>query len=100
MPKVTNPSVPVHKPIRRCAYCRRTAPKTQLLRFVRDPRTGQVKWDPSQRLAGRGGYLCPTRQCLQGAIKKRSLERALKVPVPRELLETVLATLEAQNICP
>lgn len=95
MPKVTSPSAPVHEPIRRCAFCRRTAPKTQLLRFVRDPHTRQVVFDASQKRAGRGGYLCPTRQCVQGALKKRSLERVLKVPVPRELLETVLAMVNA-----
>ncbi len=78
---------------RRCAYCRRTAPKSQLLRFVRHPHTRQVAHDPQQRLPGRGAYLCPTRSCVQGAIKKRSLERALKVPLPQELLQEVLATL-------
>ncbi len=87
----TNKDTPLQH--RRCAYCRRVAPKSQLLRFARHPQTYQVSYDPQQRLPGRGAYLCPTRACVQGAIKKRSLERALKVPVQRELLEAVLATL-------
>ncbi|MCS7066583.1 MAG: YlxR family protein [Fimbriimonadales bacterium] len=86
-----------HTPIRRCASCRRTAPKSELMRFTRqkEPETGgwRVMLDPSQQQPGRGAYLCPRRECVQHALKKRTLERALRAPVPRELLEPILNRL-------
>jgi predicted RNA-binding protein YlxR (DUF448 family) len=84
-----------HIPTRRCASCRRTAPKSNLLRFARqkDLATGewQVRFDPDQRLPGRGGYLCPQPECIQQALKKGTLNRVLRAPVPRELLESLVA---------
>ncbi len=84
-----------HVPTRRCASCRRTAPKSSLIRFVRqkDPATGewQVRFDPDQNLPGRGGYLCPQPECIRLALKKGTLSRVLRAPVPRELLESLLA---------
>lgn len=79
-----------HSPVRRCAACRRTAPKQTLLRFVRDPHTLQVQVDPAQKLPGRGAYLCPSPECLRLALKRKSLERALKVKVPDTLLQGML----------
>jgi predicted RNA-binding protein YlxR (DUF448 family) len=84
-----------HLPTRRCASCRRTAPKSCLIRFARqkDPTTGewQVQLDPDQKLPGRGGYLCPQPECIQQALKKGTLSRVLRAPVPRTLLESLLA---------
>ncbi|MCL6532460.1 MAG: YlxR family protein [Armatimonadetes bacterium] len=79
-----------HEPIRRCAACMRTAPKSHLLRFVRLPQTQQVVFDSQQNLPGRGAYLCPQKACLQRALKRNALSRALRTSVPHALLETLL----------
>ena len=76
-----------HDPIRRCAACRRAAPKSSLLRFARDPHTRQVAFDPDQRMAGRGAYLCPSAACFQTARKRNSLARALKTPIDPSVLD-------------
>ncbi|MCS7209017.1 MAG: YlxR family protein [Fimbriimonadales bacterium] len=75
-----------HSPMRRCAACRRIAPKSELVRFARDPSTHQVHIDPDQRLPGRGAYLCPNPNCFRLALKRKSLERALKAKVAPEML--------------
>jgi predicted RNA-binding protein YlxR (DUF448 family) len=41
--------------------------------------------DETGRAAGRGAYVCRTGDCLQIAIKKGALSRALKTPLPQEL---------------
>ncbi|MCX7688908.1 MAG: YlxR family protein [Fimbriimonadales bacterium] len=82
----------VHEPVRRCAACMRTAPKSHLLRFVRLPQTQQVVFDPHQNLPGRGAYLCPQKACLLRALKRNALSRALRTPVPSALLEALLET--------
>ncbi len=84
-----------HEPVRRCASCRRTAPKKELLRFARLKERGgwRVVLDQAQNLPGRGAYLCPQRECVHQALKKRALDKALRAPVPRELLEQLMANL-------
>jgi len=54
------------------------------MRIVRTP-SGAVVPDETGRAAGRGAYLCRTGDCLQIAIKKGALSRALKTPLPEEL---------------
>lgn len=89
------------QPIRRCAFCRRTAPKSAFLRFVRLPDSNSVLYDPDHRLQGRGAYLCCNPECLKGAIRRRSLERGLKVAVPPALLEDLLSRISvAQDESP
>mgnify|MGYP000400976759 CR=1 FL=1 len=90
-----------HIPLRRCASCRRIAPKHELIRFARqkDPATGtwRVVLDTAQKLPGRGAYLCPRRECIQQAIRKRALDKSLRTPVPRELLEQLLQSLHGED---
>ncbi|MEJ5385737.1 MAG: YlxR family protein [Fimbriimonadales bacterium] len=80
-----------HDPIRRCAACRRAAPKHELLRFARHPHTQQVAFDPDQRMPGRGAYLCPSADCFRIARKRNSLARALKTTVDARVLEAAQA---------
>ena len=51
--------------------------------FTADPK-GEVVIDPSGKLSGRGAYLCPRPDCLRAAQKRKSLDRALKAPIPAE----------------
>jgi predicted RNA-binding protein YlxR (DUF448 family) len=59
------------------------------MRIVRSP-GGAVALDESGRAAGRGAYVCRSLDCLDKAIKKGALSRALKTPLPIEL-QTALA---------
>ena len=45
--------------------------------------------DPTGRLAGRGAYLCDDPACIERAITKGALARALKSPLPPDLRETL-----------
>lgn len=64
-------------PQRMCVACRTRGDKKSLLRVVRTPE-GQIEVDPTGRSPGRGAYLCPNRACWEQALKKRSLNRALR----------------------
>ena len=66
-----------HEPVRTCVACRQESGKGALVRFVRDP-AGAVLEDPSRRAPGRGAYLHDDPACRALALKKRSLERALR----------------------
>ena len=54
------------------------------MRVVRTP-SGDVILDESGRSAGRGAYVCRTAECLEVAVAKGGLGRALKTPLPDEL---------------
>jgi hypothetical protein len=45
--------------------------------------------DPTGRAPGRGAYLCRDTACWDAAARKRSLEHALGVSVPEELLASL-----------
>ena len=63
---------------RTCVVCRSTAAKRTLHRIARSP-AGTVTYDPTGKAAGRGAYLCGQPACLDMAVRRRSIQRALKV---------------------
>jgi predicted RNA-binding protein YlxR (DUF448 family) len=44
-----------------------------------------VTIDPTGRLAGRGAYVCRSGDCLEKALTKGALSRALRTPLPADL---------------
>jgi uncharacterized protein len=66
------------EPRRTCVVCRATTAKRTLHRIVRSP-AGTVSYDPTGKAAGRGAYLCGQPDCLDLAVRRRSIQRALKV---------------------
>jgi len=62
-------------PIRTCVGCRNRAEQNQLLRVVL--RANAVVPDAQNRQLGRGAYLHRNQECIDRAIQRRSLIRAL-----------------------
>lgn len=91
---------PKHVPQRTCIACRKVDPKRALIRVVRDGE-GRVAIDPTGKRAGRGAYLCHSPACWESAIRRRGLERALRVEAlhadDRAQLEQFAATLEPET---
>jgi uncharacterized protein len=69
----------VSRPVRMCAGCRGREDKTALLRIV--ARDGVGVPDPAQTEPGRGVYLHPSRDCLDRAVKRRSIGRSLRAEI-------------------
>ena len=80
-------------PMRQCLGCREMKPKAELVRVVRSPE-GNVFLDRKGKTNGRGAYVCPDRNCLNTAIKRKAIERSLGCPVPEEVRDALLAELE------
>jgi predicted RNA-binding protein YlxR (DUF448 family) len=87
---------PKHVPLRMCISCRRTDAKRDFFRLVRDA-MGHVTVDATGKRAGRGAYLCRATACWDHALKRRGLERALRVeslfPEDRAALEQIAQEL-------
>jgi predicted RNA-binding protein YlxR (DUF448 family) len=66
------------------------------VRIVRRP-DGSVVLDESGHLDGRGAYLCRAASCLTTALRRDSLRRALRVPLPAALKERLALDLETSG---
>ena len=75
-------------PMRQCVGCGEKKPKKELLRIVKAEGEEAVV-DRTGRKNGRGAYICPRTECLEAAIKKKALERALDAPVSEETKEAL-----------
>ena len=83
-------------PQRQCMGCRERKEKRELIRVVRGT-DGTVSLDFSGRVNGRGAYLCPDPECLKKAIRSKALERALEVPIPQEVYDSLEREMEAHT---
>ena len=83
-------------PQRQCMGCRERKEKRELIRVVRGT-DGTVSLDFSGRVNGRGAYLCPNPECLKKAIRSKALERALEVPIPQEVYDSLEREMEAHT---
>ena len=59
-----------------------------------------MKFDPGGKLAGRGAYLHRTRACVEEALRKHHLERALRQPLPDDTAKAVAALASEAPIGP
>jgi predicted RNA-binding protein YlxR (DUF448 family) len=82
-----------HVPIRTCTGCGRKGPRGELVRLAARP-GGGLAVDVAGRLPGRGAYVCPDRGCLDLALRRRRLERSLRV----NLTEAQRAEIVGQKI--
>jgi len=84
-------------PQRTCVVCRVSTDKRTLHRIVRSP-DGVIRYDPTGSAAGRGAYLCGDPACTAQAVKRRSLQRALRAPGAPGTETAVDALRAAQSV--
>jgi predicted RNA-binding protein YlxR (DUF448 family) len=96
---------PKHVPQRTCVICRETLPKRSLIRVVRTPPTAiaaatgtavsagphpttvgpvQLAVDARGKIAGRGAYLCPRRECFTSSRARSAVARALALEISEQ----------------
>ncbi len=88
--------VPKKPVIRQCVGCRTRQEKDKMFRIVRTP-TRKVKLDDTGREPGRGTYLCPRGSCLEQALKKDRLGRALQSKINHEVVEMLRQKIEKHD---
>ena len=69
----------VTAPVRMCAGCRGRSAKAELIRVVARHGVGVV--DEKQTEPGRGVYLHPRTECLDQAVKRRTIGRLLRAEI-------------------
>lgn len=79
-------------PQRKCVGCNEMKDKKVLLRIVRSPE-GEISLDLTGKKAGRGAYVCHSKECITKAVKEKRLERALEKPISDEVYAKLLEDL-------
>ncbi|MEN3202173.1 MAG: YlxR family protein [Atribacterota bacterium] len=62
-----------------CLSCKERKEKKSLIRIVRTPQ-GVLEVDPTGKKAGRGAYVCPSRECVN-RLDRRNLSFAFRIEV-------------------
>ncbi len=80
-------------PMRKCVGCQEMKSKKEMIRIIRD-KEENFSLDATGKKNGRGAYICPTRECLQAAIKNHGLERSFSQAIPEEVYEALKKEME------
>lgn len=73
------------KQVRRCVACRESKQQLEMLRIARVNQEYLI--DVSNKLGGRGAYVCKDKKCIDLAIKKKLLNRAFKSNLDMQIYE-------------
>jgi uncharacterized protein len=68
-----------HQPERTCIGCRSTLSKNAVIRLVAGPES--ILIDYREKLPGRAAYVCPRKDCIEKALTKDALAKALRLKV-------------------
>jgi len=75
-------------PMRQCVGCGEMKMKKELIRVIKTPED-EIVLDATGRKNGRGAYVCASMECLKTAMKRKGLERSLKVAIPAEVYDSL-----------
>ena len=83
-------------PLRKCLGCNEQFPKKSLVRIVRS-NLGEVTLDLSGKAHGRGAYICHKKACLNIALKRKAIQRALEVELSEEVMNALLEAISDES---
>jgi uncharacterized protein len=81
-----------HEPERSCVGCRERAPKADLLRIART--SEGVRVDPMGSAPGRGAYVHRTAGCVNAALRRGAIARALRTGLSQGELARLATEIE------
>jgi predicted RNA-binding protein YlxR (DUF448 family) len=85
-----------HLPERTCIGCRSILKKDDVIRIIAGP--AGVLIDYREKLEGRAAYICPRVACIEKALKKDTLMKALRINVKPPDVSAFVSQLET-DIC-
>lgn len=80
-------------PLRMCIGCREMKPKAELYRIVRTP-MGEIVIDKTNKLSGRGAYICKCGDCLKKAEKINALSHTFSMAIDKKIYSQLVKECE------
>ena len=65
--------------LRKCVGCGKLEEADKMIKLTKDHKTGEIVKSPDSKVFGRSAYLCYNQNCIEQALKKRKINRALKI---------------------
>lgn len=84
-------------PQRSCVICREKKDKNKLIRIVKN-KQNEVEIDKTGKKEGRGAYICDSIECLERAIKIKTLERMLDTSIENKIYEDLRESITGGEI--
>jgi predicted RNA-binding protein YlxR (DUF448 family) len=88
-------------PVRTCVGCRQRANQSDLLRLVSRLSSDSrivVEFDLQRKISGRGAWLHPNEDCLNQAIQRRAIARALRISVQADTTSLNFSKEQAETM--
>ena len=63
---------------RKCVGCGQLKDSKELIKITKNFLTGKVEINENSKIFGRSAYLCYNKSCIEQALKKNKLNKALK----------------------
>ena len=79
--------------MRMCIACGEMKPKRELIRVVK-PKEGEISLDLTGKAAGRGAYVCNSRECFEKLKKQKKLNRTFSTDVPDSVYDSLLEQID------
>ena len=80
-------------PLRQCIGCGEMKSKKEMIRVLKTAEQ-DILIDATGRKNGRGAYICPSKECLNKAIKSKGLDRSFKMAISKEVYEALEKEME------
>ena len=71
--------------LRKCIGCGELIPRSSMIKITKEHLTGEVIVNPDSKTFGRSVYLCYNQSCIEQALKKKKINRALKMAMSLDL---------------
>ena len=71
--------------LRKCVGCGALKPREGMIKITKEYSTEQVVVNPNSKTFGRSAYLCYNQDCIEQALKKKKINRLLKISTSIDL---------------
>ena len=71
--------------LRKCIGCGVLKPREEMIKITKEHSTEQVVVNPNSKTFGRSAYLCYNQNCIEQALKKKKINRVLKISTSIDL---------------
>ena len=71
--------------LRKCIGCGALKPREGMIKITKEYSTEQVVVNPNSKTFGRSAYLCYNQNCIEQALKKKKINRVLKISTSIDL---------------
>ena len=65
--------------LRKCVGCGEIKTSEELIKITKEHSSNEVFVNPNSKIFGRSAYLCYNQDCIEQALKKKKINRALKI---------------------